>query len=95
MRYLEPSIGLLCFLWITIGALLAGRGTRNWQLKAQALMGLSGMSFFGLVLYVRWSPRGNVFYTGRGLLGGIVLGIFVTLFLEGSWNPLKRYRKKE
>src|SRR5436309_2533108 len=94
MRYLEPSIGLLCFLWLTIGALLAGRGFRKWQPKAEALMGLSGMSFCGLILFLRWSPQTTAFYLEKGFLAGMTIGIFVTLWLEGSWNVLKKFGKR-
>jgi hypothetical protein len=95
MRYLGPVIALLCFLWYTIGALLEGRGLRNWQTKAEVLEGLSGMSFCGLVIY-RWSSRMSILkFAGlEGFLVGITLGIFVTLWLEGSANILKKYWKR-
>jgi hypothetical protein len=51
MRYIEPLIGLLAFLWFSIGSLLAGRNLRDWRHKAQTLLGLSGRSLFGLMLY--------------------------------------------
>jgi hypothetical protein len=93
MRYFVPAIGLLCFMWLTIGALLAGRGVRTWQLKAEALMGLSGMAFCGLILYLRWSPQSNAHYIEKGLLAGVTFGIFIALWLEGSWNLVKRFGK--
>jgi hypothetical protein len=93
MRYIEPSIGFLCFLWVTIAAPLAGSGLRTWQAKIEALLGLSGMSFFGLILYLRWSARTN-FFSGKGFLAGMVFGLFVSLWLEGSWNVFKKFAKK-
>jgi hypothetical protein len=93
MRYILPSVGLISFLWLTIGALLAGRDLRTWQVKAEALMGLCGMSFCGLVLCLRWSSQSNQLYMEKGTLAGMTFGIFVTLWLEGSWNLLKKFRK--
>jgi hypothetical protein len=94
MWYLEPLIGLLCFLWLMIGALLASRGSPNWQPKGEAFLGLSGTLFCGLVLYLRLSSRANAFYIEKGFLAGMTIGIFVTLWLEGSWNLLKKLGKR-
>jgi hypothetical protein len=95
MRYLEPSIGFLCFLWLTVAAMWAAKRFRTWQAKAESLMGLSGMSFFGLVTYGRWTSRpAHEFLGEEGLLAGIIIGIFVILWLEGSWNLLKRFRSR-
>src|SRR5260370_30867344 len=94
MRYLEPLVGFLAFLWFSIAALLAGRGLRDWQQKAQILLGLSGMSLFGLILYGQYSLGPHAFYFLKALLGGIVIGIFVTLWLEGSLNILTGLNKR-
>ena len=93
MRYIEPSIGFLCSLWVAIAAPLAGSGLRTWQSKIEVLLGLSGMSFFGLVLYLRWSSRTN-FFSEKGFLAGMAFGLFVSLWLEGSWNLFKKFAKK-
>jgi len=98
MRFLEPLIGFLAFLWLLIGSLLAGRYLRDWQHKAQSLLGLSGMAFFGLILYgvvrteeARYYAR--LFSFSKTFLAGISIGIFVTLWLEGSFNVFKRGTK--
>ena len=57
------------------------------------LMGLSGMAFCGLILYLRWSLQSNGHYLEEGALAGVTFGIFVALWLEGSWNLLKRFGK--
>ena len=56
------------------------------------------MAFFGLILYglvrteeARYYPR--VFSSLKTLLGGISIGIVVTLWLEGSFNVFKRRTK--
>jgi hypothetical protein len=92
MRYLEPLVGFLAFLWLSIGSLLSARGIRDWQQKAQILLGLSGMSLFGLILYERYSLSTHAFYSLKALLAGIAIGIFVTLWLEGSLNVLIRLK---
>jgi hypothetical protein len=96
MRYLEPLIGFLAFLWFLIACLLQGRGLRDWQHRAQALLGLSGMSLFGLILYgmVHAEQSTYSFRAPKMLLGGIAIGIFVTLWLEGSMNILKKAGKR-
>lgn len=95
VRYLEPLIGFLCFLWLTVAAMWAAKRFRTWQAKAESLMGLSGMSFCGLVAYRRWTSRpAHEFLREEGLLVGIIVGIFVILWLEGSWNLLKRFGKR-
>jgi len=57
-------------------------------------MGLSGMSFCGLTLYLRWSSQTNAHYSEKGLLAGVTFGIFVTLWLEGSWNVFEIVKRK-
>lgn len=91
MRHLAPWIGLLAFLLASIGLLSAG--LRDWRHKAQILLGLCGTSAFGLDLYDR-ALRRQVGYRLRNyalsdlkfMLAGILVGIFVTLWLEGSLN---------
>jgi hypothetical protein len=102
MRYLEPLIGFLAFLWLSIGSLLAGRRLRDWQQKAQTLLGLTGMSFFGLILYgvvhteeVRNSLHAHAFNLFKTFLAGMSIGIFVTLWLEGSLNVFKKATKTD
>ena len=58
-------------------------------------MGLCGMSFCGLVLCLRWSSQTNQHFVEKGTLAGMTFGIFVTLWLEGSWNVLKKLRKRD
>ena len=93
MRYVEPLAGFLAFLWFAIDSLLGGRGRRDWEQKAQVLLGLSGMALFGLVLYGRYSAGPQRFYFLKGFLGGLSVGIFITLWLEGSLNLLARLQK--
>ena len=96
MRYLEPVIGCLAFLWFLIGSLLAGRGRRDWQRKAEALLGLCGMSFFGVILYEELhphSPLARILQLFRHYLTGIAIGIVITLWLEGSFNVFKKATK--
>ena len=96
LRYLGPLIGLLCGLWLSIAALYPRWSLRKWQQKAEMLLGLSWMSFFGSFLYGvarSQDPRAFVLLhdlrLARMLLGGFVIGIFVTLVLEGSFRPFK------
>lgn len=92
MRYVEPLVGFLAFLWVSIGSLLANRRLRDWRHKAQMLLGLAGMSLFGLILYteqIRYSAPVHGFYFAKGTLAGMSIGIFATLWLEGSLNPFK------
>jgi len=91
-------IGLLAFLGVLVGSLFSGRGVRDWQRKAQTLLGLSGMLFFGSLLYgvaygVERPPSVLIheLRLARAFLVGISLGIFVTLWLEGWFNPLKKH----
>ena len=96
IRYLEPLIGFLAFWWFLLASLLEGRSLRDWQHRAQALLGLSGTLLFGLILYVMvHTERGTYsFRIPKALLGGIASGIFVTLWLEGSMNILNKVGKR-
>lgn len=80
-------------VWFSVGSLFSGRNLRDWQQKAQMLLGLSGMSFFGLLLYevaqLRSSALTHALHLARIFCGGMALGIFVTLCLEGSINVFK------
>ena len=91
LRYLEPLIGLLCFLWFSLASLyLYLKGSiRERQRKAEMLLGLCGMSFCGLRLY--GVARGNLhdLRLARVFLAGATIGIFVTLVFQGSFNPFK------
>lgn len=92
---MEVLIGFLAFLWYSIGSLLADRGHRDWRRKAETLLGVSGMSLFGLILYteeVRHSLPAHGFYVVKGSLAGISIGIFITLWLEGSLNLIRRWK---
>jgi len=51
MQFLLPSIGLFAFILILTAALAAGRRRRSWQHKAEALLGISGILFFALLLW--------------------------------------------
>jgi len=98
MRYLEPLIGFLACLWFLMGTLLEGKSLRVWQQKAQALLGLSGILFFGFLLYDA-SQEGHVRYLrlfswSKAFLAGVSIGIFITLWLEGSLNLLKVVRQR-
>jgi len=53
------------------------------------------MSFCGLILYLRWSTQINAHNLEKGLLAGVTFGVFATLWLEGSWNPVKKFRKQD
>ena len=50
MLYIEPLLGFLAFLWFLMASLLAFRRHRDWRGKAQILLGLCGLAFFGLIL---------------------------------------------
>jgi hypothetical protein len=98
MRYIEPLIGFLAFLWLLTASVVADRSLREWQHKAEALLGLSGMALFGLILYeavyVGEVRHPRVFIWCKALLGGISIGIFVTLWMEGSLNVFKKARQR-
>ena len=93
LRYLVPLMGVLGGLWLSIASLYPRWSLREWQRKAEMLLGLSGMAFFGLLLYGTarsQEPRPSLLIHElrllRELLAGVFLGIFVTLFLEGSFR---------
>lgn len=89
MRYIEPLIGFLACSWFLLGSWLAARSLRDWRQKAEILLGLHGMAFFLLRLYGQYS-RSNAFHGTIAWLGGTAIGIFITLWLEGSLNILRR-----
>jgi hypothetical protein len=93
MRYVEPLVGFVAFLLFLIGSILASRSTRDWTLKAEILLGLSGAASFGLILYERYSSGIHHFVFLKALLGGIAIGVFVTLWLGGSLNVLNRLKR--
>lgn len=100
MRDLAPWIMLLAFLTVSIGSLLAG--LKGWHNKAQILLGLCGASAFGLDLYDR-ALRRQVGYPLHNyalsdlkfMLAGILVGIFVTLWLEGSLNVFTFLKERQ
>jgi|SRR5579859_3666252 len=94
MRYVEPLVGLLAFLWFLAGSLLVARRHGTWQEKAQILLGLCGTILFALILYGE-QPRTHEFKGLKMLLAGMTNGIFVTLWLEGSLNVLTRLKSRE
>ncbi len=77
MRYIEPIIGILAFLWVLLAAILP-KGRRSWQQSAEIVMALAGMALFGLVLYGRFAGSVRLFVFVKGLLAGISIGVFVT-----------------
>ena len=90
MRYIEPSVGCVVFFALIVGCLAAPKERRGWQWKATTLLGMSGMALFGLRLYGQYSHSENGLLTFcKGLLAGVSIGIFATLLLEGSMNPLR------
>jgi len=91
MRYIEPIIGILAFLWVLLAAILP-KGRRSWQQSAEIVMALAGMALFGLVLYGRFAGSVRLFVFVKGLLAGISIGVFVTLWLEGSLRPGRTVR---
>ena len=96
MRYIEPLLGFLAFLWFLMASLLAFRRHRDWRGKAQILLGLCGLAFFGLILNGRFPSRTHIFERTferlETLFAGISLGVFVTLWLEGCLNILARIK---
>jgi hypothetical protein len=94
MRYIEPLVGFGFFLWFTLASWLAARSLRKWQERAQIILGLSGMALFGLRFYGE-SLYSNTFNLLKVFLAGITLGIFITLWLEGSLNVLSRLKRRD
>lgn len=96
MRYIEPLLGVLAFLWFFLGSLLARNRLRDWRHTSQVLLGLSGMSLFGLMLYEAAHTAElrhvRIIVWAKAFLAGISIGIFVTLWLEGSLNLFKTAR---
>jgi hypothetical protein len=95
MRYLEPLLAFVALLWLLMHSLLTTRAEREWQQKAEIILALCGLSLFGLIIYERYSSSTHAFYTLKGFLGGISVGVFVTLWLEGSLNLLTRLKSRE
>jgi hypothetical protein len=87
MRYVEPVVGFVLFLCFFLGALVGVQ--RSWQRTAQLIMGLSGMAACGLILLRRISNHSGSLLALAALLGGIAVGIFITLFIEGTLNPVR------
>ena len=90
MRYVNLLIVFLASSWCSLHFLLPGRSFRDWREKAVTLLGACGMSFVGLSLYgifhtdTQHATCGDTFYWAKGLLTGMSIGTFVSLWLEGS-----------
>lgn len=93
MRYVEPLAGLLASLWFLVGSLPVARSHGTWQEKAQILLGLCGTILFALMLYGE-QPRTHEFKGLKMVLAGMTIGIFVTLWLEGSLDVLTRLKSR-
>jgi len=96
MKYVEALLGLLAFLWFSVTSFAVDPGgRRRWQRSAQILLGLSGMAFFGLILYSRCSVGAKAFTSLKAALAGVSIGIFIALWIEGSMNPLKARKPRK
>jgi hypothetical protein len=96
MKYVEPVLGLLAFLWFSVTAFaVAPNGRRGWQRSAQIVLGLSGMAFFGLALYGRYFLGPKTFTSLKAVLAGVSIGIFIALWIEGSMNPWRARKPTE
>ena len=94
MKYAEPLIGFLGFLWFSLNSLTRPENRGTWQLKASALCGVAGMAFFALVVYSRHVHGAHpVVALVRTILGGVTLGTFITLWLEGSADFFRKNQK--
>jgi len=96
VQYVLPSLGLLAFLLFLTATLLDGRRHPNWQHRAEALFGISGMFFFVLVLvhnHARTPLYLDPLRLVRVFLAGASVGIFLTLWLEGSFQRWKKRTK--
>jgi len=66
----------------------------NWRAKAQVLLSLCGTLLFALILYGE-QPRTHELKGLKMLLGGMTIGIFTVLWLEGSlWTQLRGERNR-
>jgi len=81
MRYIEPIIGILRFLWVLLAAILP-KGRRSWQQSAEIVMALAGMALFGLVLYVDSRIRQAIRFR-EGSSGGDLHRRICHVWLEG------------
>jgi hypothetical protein len=96
VQYGLPSIGLLAFLLFLTATLVDGRRHPTWQHRAEALLGLSGTLFCVLVLvhnHARTPLYLDPLSLVRAFLAGASVGIFLTLWLEGSYKPWKKRTK--
>lgn len=98
MQYVLPSVGLLAFLLFLTATLFDRRRHPSWQHRAEALLGISGIFFSVLVLMrihggtpLLMDPLRLV----RAFLAGACVGIFLTLWLEGSFKPWKKKTKTD
>ena len=98
MQYVVPSVGLLAFLLFLTATLLDSRQHPNWQHRAEALLAISGIIFCVLVLVhihagtpLLMDPLRMV----RAFLAGASVGIFLTLWLEGSFKFWKKRTKTD
>jgi hypothetical protein len=89
MRYAAPVVGIVVFLCFFAGVL--ARAERSWQRTAQLILGVLGMATCGLFLLRRLSNHNGVLLGLTAVVvGGIAVGVFITLFVEGTLNPASR-----
>jgi hypothetical protein len=97
VRFVAPSVGALCFIWMAVEALLTWRESRVWQAKAKFLMSLCGISVCGLFVYTRLAGHAGGLYYIKGVLSGMTLGMFIVLWMEGTipwFGKLRRSARK-
>ena len=94
MRYAGPVVGIVVFLCFFAGALAGAQ--RSWQRTAQLILGVLGMADCGLFLLRRLPNHSGVLLGLAAVaVGGIAVGVFITLFIEGTLNPMNVKGKRE
>jgi len=86
MKNIGYYIGLFGGVWLLLTA-LRRRNSNDWRYRAQALIGVVGISLGGLAFWapthLRATREARIFYSVESLLVGIFIGVFVSLCMAG------------
>jgi len=82
-------IALICSLLVLVGSSRYRGGSRSWQQRALALLGLLGIvyvgvAYYGVSHYVQYSVYGKTFYMVKGLLFGLLIATLVAVIILPS-----------
>jgi ABC-type phosphate/phosphonate transport system permease subunit len=96
MRYFPYLFVLLGGLWFTWDFLLPGRTLRDWRQKAKTFFGMFAILWAMLSLCavahpeIRYSGWGTAFYSFKGTLGGMAIGLLICLSLAAEKHGTRK-----